>query len=301
MRTRDFVFTPAGALRSAWRIAIFVLVAATAFSVAAVVLFSLWNAFMAAAVARGAAEPFSGFGVLGTIFLSGVAGVLALLVAHLVSLRWVERRGWEMVGLHRSAARPGVLVRGFVIGVLALAMPAGVLMLVGWLGVREMPDGSWLLLAGITLIALAPAALFEELALRGYAFSVLREVWGWKPALLVLSVVFGVWHYANPGATVQALALVSLAGVFLGMVLVATRSLYAAWLAHLGWNWTLVALLHTELSGIPVPVTDYRVVDTGPDWVTGGSWGPEGGVAAGVGMLLGIGYLLTRRARREES
>ena len=301
MRTRDFFFTPAGAPRAPWRIAIFLLIASTAFVVAVVVLQALWQTMLSVAPLAAVLAPLRALGVLGTIFLSGSAGVLALLAAHVVSVRWVDRRGWEMVGLHRAAARPAVLVRGFVVGVVALALPSGALIAAGWLDLLPAEEGSWFALALITLVALAPAALFEELALRGYVFSVLREVWGWKPALLVLSIIFGLVHLENPGANVQSIALVSLAGVFLGMVLVATGSLYAAWLAHLGWNWTLVALLHTELSGLPIPVIDYRTVDAGPDWVTGGSWGPEGGVAAGLGMLLGIGYLLRRRARREES
>jgi hypothetical protein len=29
-------------------------------------------------------------------------------------------------------------------------------------------------------------------------------------------------------------------------------------------------------------------VSTGPDWLTGGAWGPEGGVAAALGMGAGI-------------
>ena len=235
------------------------------------------------------------------LYVIGVAGTIALLAAHVVCVKWIDRREWRHVGLHQAAARPRVLAHGFVIGMVPLALPAIALLLAGWLDVEDARDGSSVRLALLTLAALAPAALMEELALRGYVFAVLREVWGWKPALLVLSVLFGAAHWRNPGVTVQALALVSLAGVFLGMVLVATGSLYAAWLAHLAWNWTLVAILHTEVSGLALPVVDYRIVERGPDWVTGGSWGPEGGIAAGAGMLLGIAYLMTRRSRREES
>ena len=47
---------------------------------------------------------------------------------------------------------------------------------------------------------------------------------------------------------------------------------------------------------------DYRTVEQGPDWLTGGQWGPEGGAAAALGMLVVLAYLYrTRHARREES
>ena len=71
-------------------------------------------------------------------------------------------------------------------------------------------------------------------------------------------------------------------------------------MAHFAWNWVMAVLLHTEVSGIPLAPPAYRVLERGPDWVTGGGWGPEGGVPAGVGMGLVIAYLLARTKRRGE-
>jgi uncharacterized protein len=47
-----------------------------------------------------------------------------------------------------------------------------------------------------------------------------------------------------------------------------------------------------------MPAGDYRVIDSGPDWITGGAWGPEGGAGAIVGMLAGVAWLLRRRRDR---
>jgi membrane protease YdiL (CAAX protease family) len=92
-----------------------------------------------------------------------------------------------------------------------------------------------------------------------------------------------------------------LAGFFLASVLLATRSLYAAIAAHFVWNWFMAAGLHTAVSGIRVLAPDYRVVDAGPDWLTGGPWGPEGGLAAALGMFVILIYLHARPLRRMES
>jgi hypothetical protein len=88
-----------------------------------------------------------------------------------------------------------------------------------------------------------------------------------------------------------------LAGIFLGGVVLVTRSLYAAWMAHFSWNWTMAVLLHIPVSGLATETPDYRTLDAGPDWATGGAWGPEGGVGAALGILGGIGYLFVRRRR----
>ena len=74
--------------------------------------------------------------------------------------------------------------------------------------------------------------------------------------------------------------------------------LYAAWAAHFAWNWAMAAFLHTAVSGLPFSAPDYRIIDAGPDWATGGKWGPEGGVGAVVGMLVALGFLYARWQRR---
>ena len=68
------------------------------------------------------------------------------------------------------------------------------------------------------------------------------------------------------------------------MCLYATKSLYAAWMAHFAWNWTMAVVFHTAVSGYPMEAPGYRYVDAGPDWATGGDWGPEGGIPAALGM-----------------
>jgi hypothetical protein len=99
----------------------------------------------------------------------------------------------------------------------------------------------------------------------------------------------------NPGADARSIAIVTLSGVFLGMVVIVTRSLYAAWMTHWAWNWVMAVPLHTFVSGQPLPHPDYQIVDAGPDWATGGTWGPEGGTGAAIGILVGLAYLYMRR------
>jgi hypothetical protein len=94
--------------------------------------------------------------------------------------------------------------------------------------------------------------------------------------------------------------IVGLAGIFLGLVREATRSLYAAWAAHLSWNAVLVVFLHAPVSGLVMAAPDYRVTDTGPDWATGGAWGPEGGVFAALGLVAAIWYVFQRERRPGE-
>ncbi len=278
------MFAADGRLRSPWRILIF--------------LAATYCSGLVASTFLGPVVAWL-YGVSGLRVTSdGWVIVAALLGGHVIAVRYVDHRPWSDVWLDRNAARPALLARGFLIGGLAIAIPIVLLLSVGWLRILPSVDASLLKAGARVTMLLLPAALYEELATRGYIFAALRDAIGWRSALLAMSVIFGLLHLRNPGASVESVALVILAGVFLGVVVIGTKSLYAAWMAHFAWNWTMAVLFHTAVSGMPLESPDYRTVDAGPDWITGGSWGPEGGAAGGLGMLGGLAYLYARRNGR---
>jgi uncharacterized protein len=218
---------------------------------------------------------------------------LGLIAAHVFVVRVFEGGSWAYVRLDRRAARREPVASGALFGATAIGLPALALLAAGYLAVVAAPPGSSLMAAAYMAWILVPAALGEELLARGYVFALLRESWGWQPALVVTSAAFGLLHLANPGSNPQAILNVVLAGFFLGLVLIRFASLYAAWAAHAGWNLVLAAVLHTDVSGLGIgPTPDYRVIDSGPDWLTGGAWGPEGGAAAALGLAVASIILL---------
>lgn len=233
-------------------------------------------------------------------YVSPIATLLAAVLAHVVMLRF-DKRPWSAVGLGRGAARPRILAEGFLLGVAAIGIPSLILIAAAQLRMIPSTPGSSLAVAGLGVLTFLPAAFYEELIMRGYLFRVIRDEVGWKAALIFTSTVFGVLHMWNPGADAESVLLVTLAGFFLGAILLATGSLFAAGMAHFGWNWVMAAGLHASVSGVPVQAPDFRTVDNGPDWLTGGAWGPEGGIAAGFGMIVVLVYLYARRIRRLES
>jgi len=235
-------------------------------------------------------------GLQGTSEATGLT--VSLLLAHWLALRFLDRRPVSSVWMGVEAARPRALLYGFALGALPIAAATLALVLGGQLDVADAPEGAWLNAALRVTLLLAPAALYEELFSRGYIFVTLGRWLGWPVAVALTSIAFGLLHVPNPGADPLPIVMVTLAGVYLAVVLLATRSLYAAWMAHLGWNWVMAVVLHVAVSGLPFPRPGYEIVDDGPDWLTGGAWGPEGGVAAGAGMLGAMAYLYWRHARR---
>jgi membrane protease YdiL (CAAX protease family) len=224
-----------------------------------------------------------------------------LLIGHAWTFHLVDRRGWSFVGLGRDAWKPSSLMESAVLGAVGIAAPVAILLALDWMEIVPSDAGSSLGAALASLAVLIPAAFWEELFVRGYAYSVVRERWGPVAAIVITSQLFGWMHYLNQGASIRAVLVVCLAGLFLGAIREATRSLYAAWVAHLAWNVVLVVGLHATVSGLTMASPDYRLIDAGPDWATGGAWGPEGGIFAAAGLAVAMLYVIRRPlGRRSE-
>jgi CAAX protease family protein len=151
-----------------------------------------------------------------------------------------------------------------------------------------------------TSVVLAPAALSEEFMFRGIPLILLAAAIGRGTALvLVAGLVFALFHGLNPGITPLGLGNIALAGIFLGVAFYAPGGLWTAFGAHLGWNATLAAL-DAPVSGLPftIPLINYRAGD--PVWLSGGRFGPEGGLLATGAITVAL-LIMARWAHKEPS
>jgi hypothetical protein len=80
-------------------------------------------------------------------------------------------------------------------------------------------------------------------------------------------------------------------GALLAAAYLLTRSLWLAWGIHWGWNFVLAVAFGLSVSGFD---TDGPVdgVATGPEWLTGGAYGIEGGASGSIAIVVGFGVLL---------
>jgi membrane protease YdiL (CAAX protease family) len=275
---REFFVAEDGRPHPPWRIVMFLLLVVACVIVMTVTL----RAFLA--------PLFQITGIGGTA--AAYTTAIALLLAHWMTFQSYDPQPWSYVHLGRQDAGPGTLVGGLTLGAVPIAAASLLLLAVGFMTVRDAPAGSWVGGALKVLIVLLPAALYEELLFRGYLLSTLKQWLGVPAAVTLTSLAFGLLHAPNPGASPIRLLVVTLAGVYLAVI--ALRSLWAAWLAHFAWNFVQAGVLHVPVSGLSMPRPNYELVETGPDWLTGGEWGPEGGLLAAAAILGGCAFLYWR-------
>ncbi|HET6777702.1 MAG TPA: type II CAAX endopeptidase family protein [Gemmatimonadales bacterium] len=203
-----------------------------------------------------------GFGL--ATWLVGIKGFKL----SLRDLRWRVSMGWARglaaglaLGILPAAA---AMVLGAVLGASAWVPDSG-----------SLPD--YISRVGLLVLLLAPAALAEEIIFRGVPLVLLAGAIGRPAAIVGLSLLFAFFHITNPDVTAQALGNIALAGILLSLAFYSPGGIWAAFGAHAGWNLTL-ASLGAPVSGLPfeIPVIDYTIGR--PGWLTGGGFGPEGGL-----------------------
>lgn len=142
--------------------------------------------------------------------------------------------------------------------------------------------------ASVVLGVLIAGALAEELMFRGYPFQRLVEGIGATGAIAVFSVLFGVVHLSNPGASVWGLINTVAIGVLLSVTYLRTRALWLPWGIHFAWNTVLGLVLGLPVSGLRLFNVAVHATATGPKWLTGGSYGIEASAPGALAIIAGL-------------
>ncbi len=212
-----------------------------------------------------------------------VFGGLTLLIGRRIlrlngrELGWVPARE-GLSGFGRGLALGGAIGAGALIAAVVTGRSA-------W-SLDGGTVGEYLARVGLLALVLLPPAFMEELSFRGLALAGLTRAGGPGMGVLVTSLVFGFAHRLNPAVTPLALGNITLAGVFLALTFLAPGRLWTATGAHLGWNLSLAGLA-APVSGLPFAIPWIDFVPGEPAWLTGGDFGPEGGLFATLALVVG--------------
>ena len=207
------------------------------------------------------------------------------------------RNPYREIGLVFKRAAISNGIGGLIYGAVAGSLAFSVIAIVGSVGISDSPPEltglsnpsafSWMSAAYMMFVY----ATAEEVLFRGFLYPWMKRSTGMTIAAIVTSLIFTMYHIGNPAFAATPLPLVNifLASIFLTLLRDATGDLWLASGAHFSWNFMMVAC-GIPVSGIFVNIQprNWYIVTGGPDWLTGGAFGPEGGIGATVAMIIAI-------------
>jgi uncharacterized protein len=260
------LFLNEAGLRAGWRLLIYIAIFFVLWSVS---IFLLGLFFRPT---RGVFSPrFQFFGESAS-FLS------AFLAAWIMSQ--IEQRPISVYGLSARGAFGKQFWRGCLFGFLEIFALIGVIAAFGDYSFGSLAEhgvaiAKWALFWGVFFVVVG---LFEEFFFRGYSLYTLAEGIGFWPAAVLLSVSFGAVHLQNTGEGWVGVVGVVFVGLFWSFTLKRTGSLWFALGMHATFDFGETFLFSVPDSGMIFPGHLSNATLHGPNWLTGGTPGPEGSV-----------------------
>ena len=279
------VFRGPNGIRAGWRVLFFLL-----FVVGIVLVISVAIG-LGLRLRYGSAARQHSFGVspitpLGLSLTEAMFFFVTAVAAWIMSL--IERRKWGLYGLPPRYAFSRDFWIGLVVGFLAISASLfGIFLLHGFHLTGIATRGPELIKATIAWsITFLLVGLAEEFSFRGYLQYTLTTGIGYWPSAILLSILFGAAHASNPGESKAGLLSVVCFGLLFCFILRRRGNLWWAVGFHAGWDWGQTFFYGVSDSGIPPYHNFFNSTFTGPQWLTGGTVGPEASIFTPIVLAL---------------
>ncbi len=206
--------------------------------------------------------------------------------------RLLDGKSFQSLGFEVRKGWLGEIGLGLGLGFLLMALVFASYVLAGWAKVGNLyplPQAGEILF--LAFIFLLPAALNEEIAFRGYFLQNLEEAFGTWWAVGISSLVFSSFHLLNPHFSWLAFLNIALAGLLFAVAYLLTRNLWLPIALHFSWNYFQGPVFGFPVSGLKFSSILDLEVSSGALLLSGGNFGPEGGLAGTLVTLLGMAIL----------
>ena len=230
------------------------------------------------------------------LFAENLSMLAAMLAIYKMLCTVIDGKPLAFVGLGFHKRWKNELGFGLALGALMILAVAALERICGAasFSVASLADGGaqhvavW---AAYSLIIFSVAGTSEELSFRGYPFQRLADSIGAVGATAAFAILFGLVHLGNSSHTWISTCNTMLVGVTLAVAYLRTRSLWLPVGIHVAWNLVQGFVLGLPVSGIVLPQSLLHSQVRGPDWLTGGKYGPEGGLFATLIFVAATVYL----------
>lgn len=274
------IFVESSRLRKIWRLLMFI---------ALVVILLAAFVLIRSGGPRGFQATRNAGPITATPWLLGESEAIAFLLVCVATLLMgkLEHRKFGEYGLPWRRALGKNLWKGALWGFLALSGTLLTLFVlhgfrITGLALHGREIGFSMVFWGITFLMVG---LFEEFLCRGYLQYTLASAIGFWPAALVMSSLFGLGHAFNPGENAVGAVAAGLFGLLFCLFLRRTGDLWIAVGFHAAWDWGQTFYGVADSGMLPYHSV-FSSAFHGPQWLTGGTVGPEGSILTTIALLV---------------
>lgn len=228
-----------------------------------------------------------------------------VIFTYFLILKFKEKRKLSSIGLKLNKRLIPDYLKGFVFGILMIAIVALGICLFG--GGKILVNTSFKLnnlpVFLMLIVGWMIQGASEEVMMRGYMLQGLGVKINPTVAIIISSVFFSALHLLNNGINTLSLINLSLFGAFAAFYAIKEESIWGICALHSAWNFAQGNLFGFLVSGIETGDSLFIIKLQGDNLVNGGSFGPEGGVITTLVLSVGIAillYLIKNKSKNRE-
>lgn len=219
---------------------------------------------------------------------------------------WVhffEKRSLRSLGFTAKGAF-NKYISGFLSGFIMLGVVVGFMAIFGTIGLQEKAEPLSLNFIGVMLLLLLGYIVqgaSEEIIARGWQFQVIGARYRPWLGAVISSVIFALLHGFNHGVSPLAIINLLLFAFLLIFIILRDKSIWAACGWHTAWNWTMENIYGLKVSGSEGTGSVLNLSIEGPNFLTGGDFGPEGSIFTTIVLLAGMLIILILETKEIKS
>lgn len=231
--------------------------------------------------------------------LSMIIGTGSTIIVVFLWVKFFEKRKIKTMGFYKAGSFKSYII-GFIIGLLLLSLSGAMIILLCDLTITSANfTTSSILPFMLVILAWCIQGAEEEILLRGFMMPKLSKRFNVWVGVIGNSVIFSLLHLANGGISTLAIINLILFGLFASVYVLYTDNLWGACAIHSAWNFAQGNIFGFLVSGgdsnyqkiLNISYNDNNLIN-------GGKFGPEGGLAVSLVLLIAILivlYLLNRK------
>ncbi|UCE65703.1 MAG: CPBP family intramembrane metalloprotease [Candidatus Zixiibacteriota bacterium] len=233
----------------------------------------------------------------------GFVVILASSMVVWVIRKYIDKKTFISLGLRLDSLAVKDFFMGLVISGLMIGTIFIIFLISGFLEIGEVSWNNSGIFAAFEIllwffgIGLA-VGWSEELAFRGYLLQNMKDGMGMFWAVLLSCLLYGLLHMSNPNSTLLSGVLIAVFGLLRIFGWLRTSQLWLSMGMHVGWDFFQGPILGFTVSGMNTESLIKHKM-SGPNWITGGSFGPEAGIVVLPVIIFGLIFMYLWTVKRK--
>jgi hypothetical protein len=229
-----------------------------------------------------------------TIYSGYIVVLLSIICSTFLSTKLLDKKTFLSIGLYIKHGTKRELLSGAFLSLIMISTIFLFELFFGFIkiSIKSLNFQSILDISFQGLLLYLIIAFNEELLFRGYMFQKLMEGTNKIVSIIFLSIIFSGLHLFNPEINVIAIINIMIASIWFSLAFITTLSLWMPISMHFIWNYFEGVIYSFPVSGIVNNPSFFYLDQFGPDWLTGGNFGPEGGIITTFVLAGGCTYFL---------